>query len=232
MTIGRTEIGGREHEGMEAQPSIMDVPPQKALSRVTELVRKLEFDIELARLPPGESISLMAIARRIRCRPQDLGQVLDEAARRGLLTLQGEACRIADVDRTRLVPLLARRRELELMVAERAARRIAPLDEDEIAEASALMTRSALLGDIEAYMDAGRRMDHAYSIAAAMPEAGAEIGAIKDQFRRAWCAYNRLRDINEPAAIRRDIGEAVLARRPDAARDCVEAYFRYLHRAF
>ncbi len=202
------------------------------MDRLAELVRKLEFDIDLARLPPGETISHAAIARRIRCRPQDLEPVLAEAARRGLLTLQGDACRIAAIDRTSLLPLLARRRQLELLVAERAARRIAPLDEEELAEASTLMTRSALLGDIEGFIEAGRRLEHACTLAADLPEAGVEIREIKAQFRRAWCAHNRLRDITEPAAIRRDIIEAVLGRRPDVAKDRVEVYFRYLNRAF
>jgi DNA-binding GntR family transcriptional regulator len=217
---------------MQLHSSTAAATSPRPAHRLAELVRKLEFDIELARLPPGELISSAAIARRIRCHPQDIGQVLAEAERRGLLARLGDSCRITDVDRERMLPLLARRRELELLVAERAARRIAPLDEEELADASVLMTRSALLGDIEGFMEAGRRLDHACAAAADLPEAGAEIRAIKAEFRRAWCAYNRLRDINEPAAIRREIAEAVLARRPDAARECVEAYFRYLRRAF
>ncbi len=217
---------------MELHRSTSAPPPPAASNRLRELIRKLEFDIELARLPPGEIISFATIARRIRCRPQDLPQVLSEAARRGLLSLQDDACRIAGIDRARLMPLLERRRQLEILVAERAARRIGPLDEKEVVDASTLMTRSALLGDIEGFMEAGRRLDQAAAIAADLPEAGSEIRAIKDEFRRAWCAYNRLRDINEPATIRREIFEAVLARRPDAAKGRVEAYFRYLARAF
>ncbi len=217
---------------MQTQVSSEAATARRASDRLAELVRKLEFDIELARLPPGENLSFAAIARRIRCRPQDLAPVLEEAERRGLLTVGLDACRIAEIDRAPLVSLLDRRRELELMVVERAAARVAPLDELELTDASLLMTRSALLGDIEAFMEAGRRLDHACSIAAGLPWAGEEITAIKRAFRRAWCAYNRLRDINEPAAIRRQIAEAVLVGRPDAAIDRVEAYFRYLRRAY
>lgn len=217
---------------MEFRQSADEARMRRASERLAELVRKLEFDIELARLPPGEILTFAAVARRIRCRPQDLAPVLSEAQRIGLLTVQDDGCRIAVVDRDRLSPLLERRRELELQVAEGAANRVAPLDEEELSDASALMTRSALLGDIESFMEAGKRMDRVCSIAAGLPSAGDEIAAIKRAFRRAWCAHNRLRDINEPAAIRRDVGQAILARRPDEARDRVEAYFRYLRRAY
>ena len=53
------------------------------------------------------------------------------------------------------------------------------------------MSRCALLGDIEGFMEAGRRLDRLFFAAAGMEEEGAEITAIKVEFRRAWCARNR-----------------------------------------
>ena len=56
------------------------------LDRAAELVRRLVTDIELARLAPGETMPLAALARRLRIRLQDLPPVKAPVVRRGLLT--------------------------------------------------------------------------------------------------------------------------------------------------
>ena len=56
--------------------------------------------------------------------------------------------------------------------------------------------------------------------------------AIKREFRRAWFAYNRLRDLNVPLGMRSRLVEAIIAHDPDAAANAVTVFIDYLKKSY
>lgn len=208
------------------------VPAAGSVMRPDQLRATLAEDIDLARLAPGIVVPLSVLATRLRCAMPVLLEALAELEAAGLVRVEGTRCTIAPIDRTALLPALERRYPLERSLVEAAAANRARVDGAEVAAAMGLLLRSAVLGDIEGYMVADKRIWAVYFAAADMPAVTAQMLAIKRDFRRAWCAYNRLRDLKQPAALRQAIADAVLAGDPAAAGRAAERFFAYLRDAY
>jgi DNA-binding GntR family transcriptional regulator len=200
--------------------------------RLEELIQRLGDDIDLARLAPGQAIPIDGLARRLRCLLKDTAPVIAHFVQRGLLRLEGESCIVAPLDRSHLLAELDRRLALEQQVAEAAAKNPAAIDRVGMEHAASLLRRSAMVGDIEGYMAADRRLEKLIAAASGLPEVAEQIFAIKREFRRAWCAHNRLRDLNEPAGLRRALVEAILRGKPEEATAAVRRFIEYLRKSF
>ncbi|MGL4242539.1 MAG: hypothetical protein ACRCTI_15625, partial [Beijerinckiaceae bacterium] len=61
---------------------------------------------------------------------------------------------------------------------------------------------------------------------------GAELKEIKQEFRRAWCAVNRLRDFTNVADIRKALVAALVARDAEEAEKQVLVFFDHLIRTY
>jgi DNA-binding GntR family transcriptional regulator len=131
-----------------------------------------------------------------------------------------------------LIPNLEVRLVLEQDLAEAAARNLSAPDQREMTDLVANLKRSALVGDIDGYMRSDRRLEKAIAAAAGLPETAERLFTIKREFRRAWCAHNRLRDLNIPADLRKSLVEAIVARKPEEARAAVRRFIQYLRHAF
>jgi DNA-binding GntR family transcriptional regulator len=200
--------------------------------RREELIQRLGDDIDLARLAPGQVVTIEALARRLRCPPRESAPVIAHFVQRGLLMLEGESCLVAPLDRDRLLANLDRRLALEQQVAEAAALNPAAIDRVGMEHAASMLRRSAMVGDIDGYMAADRRLEKLIAAASGLPEVAEQIFAIKREFRRAWCAHNRLRDLNEPAGLRRALVEAILRGKPEEATAAVRRFIEYLRKSF
>jgi DNA-binding GntR family transcriptional regulator len=200
--------------------------------RREELIQRLGDDIDLARLAPGQVVTIEALARRLRCPPRESAPVIAHFVQRGLLMLEGESCLVAPLDRDRLLANLDRRLALEQQVAEAAARRPNAIDRVGLEHAAGMLRRSAMVGDIDGYMAADRRIEKLIAAASGLPEVAEQIFVIKREFRRAWCAFNRLRDLNEPASLRRALVEAVLTGKPERAKEAVARFIGHLRMSF
>lgn len=200
--------------------------------RLADLRARLANDIDLARLVPDQVVTLQQLAKRLRCTISDVRAVAEDLAGTGLLTLQGEACTIAPIRREHLLPQLDRRLILEQQIAEAAARNGASADRSAIVELARSIRRSAMVGDLDGYMAADRRLERAIAAAADLPDAAEQLFALKREFRRAWCAHNRLRDLNVPAELRQALVDAVLAGKPEEARLAVAHFIEYLRKSY
>jgi DNA-binding GntR family transcriptional regulator len=201
-------------------------------ARLADLRARLADDIDLARLAPDQVVTLQQLAKRLRCTISDVHAVAEDIAGTGLLTLQGETCTIAPIRREHLLPQLDRRLMLEQQIAEAAARNGASADRAAIVELARSIKRSAMVGDLDGYMAADRRLERVIAAAADLPDVAEQLFALKREFRRAWCAHNRLRDLNVPTVLRQALVDAVLAEKPEEARAAVKHFIDYLRQSY
>jgi DNA-binding GntR family transcriptional regulator len=144
----------------------------------------------------------------------------------------GSEWRVAPIEREALITSLCARLTLEQEVAEAAARNASALNRQELAELVGNLERSAVIGDIDGYIMSDKRLDKALDAAAQIPETAERLFAVKSEFRRAWCAHNRLGDLSVPANLRKALVIALLAGKPDEARDAVSRFIAYLRQSF
>ncbi len=206
--------------------------PARAAMRVADLCHHLFQDIDLARLAPGQTYAVEDVARRLRAGPEDMLEAVHVVAKGGLLAVKDRTIVVAPVDRAYLLLRLDQRLELEQRIAAAAAERFSIIDRNAIAEPARLLNRSALVGDIDGYMMADRRLEKAIAAAADLPDDAEQLFRLKREFRRAWCAFNRLRDLNRPAQLRQALVDAVLAGDAPAARTAVMHFIDYLRQSY
>jgi DNA-binding GntR family transcriptional regulator len=200
--------------------------------RLAELRATLADDIDLARLAPGQAMSFQQLANRLRCNIDQTRAVAESLVGTGLLTLQEDGCLIAPIRRENILPQLDRRLVLEQQIAAAAALNLALADRAVIKELALLLKRSAMVGDLDGYMAADRRLEKAIAIAADLPDVAQQVFTLKREFRRAWCAHNRLRDLNVPAGLRQALVDAVLAGKPEEAKAAVKSFIEYLGKSY
>jgi DNA-binding GntR family transcriptional regulator len=189
-------------------------------------------DVDMARLAPGSCLALDKIARSYGCAKEALLPVLDELQTRGLIKRSGVDWQVAPIERVSLSARMDIRLVIEQDLAEAAARNVSALNRQELAELVGNLQRAAVVGDIDGYMLSDRRLEKAIAAAAGLPETAERLFVIKREFRRAWCAHNRLRDLNVPAGLRKALVDALLAGKPDEARATVRDFIAYLRQSF
>jgi hypothetical protein len=81
-------------------------------------------------------------------------------------------------------------------------------------------------------MLAERELEALMVKAAGLEAEGAELKRIKQEFRRAWCAVNRLKDFTNVADIRKALVAALAARDVKAAEKQVLVFFEHLIRTY
>jgi DNA-binding GntR family transcriptional regulator len=200
--------------------------------RVVELSQRLTDSIDMARLMPGQQISMANLALHLRSSPTEVEAVLPEFVRKGLLSLACDSVVITPLDRTKLMQQMDMRAPLEKAIAQAAAAKATDAQKNKISGAVVLMKRSAMVGDMEGYMNADRALERLIGDAAAMPESFEQLVQIKREFRRAWCAHNRLRDLNIPAELRQSLAAAIAKSNAQEAVDAVENFLEYLRKAY
>ncbi len=200
--------------------------------RMDECRRRLADDIDLARFAPGQVLRLEQLAKSLRIRLEDIPHIVSPVLKAGLLTMHGNDFVVAPIDRGILIQGLDQRLVLEQHIAASAAGKAAGIDRATISDPAHLLKRSALVGDIDGYMAADRRLEKAIAKTAELPMEAEQLFVLKREFRRAWCAYNRLRDLNRPAALRQALVDAILAGDPVAARTAVKHFIDYLRQSY
>jgi DNA-binding FadR family transcriptional regulator len=200
--------------------------------RQLELSVRLADLIGLARLMPGHRTSKSKLALHLRARAEDIEAILPAFVEKALLMLDGDDIVVAAVDRASLMHQMEKREPLEKAIAHAAAVKATASQRETIAGAVTLMKRSAMVGDMEGYMNADRVLEKLIGEVAALPESFEKLVAIKRDFRRAWCAHNRLRDLNVPAELRQNLAEAITKGDAQAAVDAVHYFLEYLRKAY
>ena len=200
--------------------------------RHAELVALLVCEIVMARVAPEKRLTLAQVCRLINADNEEIEPVVGELAEKGLLTREDNSVLIAPVDRTGLLQRLDQRLISEQEIAHAAAGSASDQDKKDMADAIAMLKRSAMVGDIDGYIKADRKLERAIGCASGLATKTEELAVIKREFRRAWCAFNRLRDLNVPAKLRQTLVEAIFAGKPDDATAAVRNFIVYLKKSF
>jgi DNA-binding GntR family transcriptional regulator len=218
---------------MMGDNSIQAAKDSYAEQRRAELSARMLESIGLARLAPGQRISLDSLALHLRAKTEDIKAILPSIAETGLLSVHLSAAQqtdvvIAELDRTALLARLEEREMLETEIAAAAAINATADQRTALQSTALLLKRSALVGDMEGYMTADRALEKIIGHSSQRADSFEKLVQIKREFRRAWCAHNRLRDLNIPAAMRETLTKAIVDGHPDAAILAVKNFMKYI----
>jgi DNA-binding GntR family transcriptional regulator len=186
----------------------------------------------LARIEPGSVISREQFAARSRALPGETDAALAALSQMGFVTVDDGAVRVKPCDVRDVLSHVERRRDLEIMIARKAALNATDKQLQEMLASEALQKRCALVGDMDGLMTAERNLEALLVEASGMLCEGEELRRIKHEFRRAWCAANRLKTFTHVANIRTALVAAVAARDPDGAEAQIRIFFNHLLRGY
>jgi DNA-binding GntR family transcriptional regulator len=186
----------------------------------------------LARIAPGSRIGRKAFAIATRATQEEVDAALRMLERLGLVRIDGDELEIAGCDPQAILASIDRRIELETKIVRAAAQRATDVQLQDMQDSQALQKRCALVGDMDGLMNAERGLEDLLIAASGLPAEGAELKRIKIEFRRAWCAVNRLRTFSGVADIRTALVAAIAARDPDAAEAQIRVFFDHLRRTY
>lgn len=210
-------------------------PAQAAADKPDEPppVRQEVLDaVLLARIQPGATLSRMEFAAASRATPEEVEPAISALSAMGMLSVDGDRISIAPCEISAVLTHLTRRRELEIKIARAAALNADPEQLRAMTASQALQKRCALVGDLDGMMNSERHMEGILAAASGLAGEARELSSIKVEFRRAWCAANRLRTFSNVADIRTALVASIVARDPDAAEAQVNVFFDHLLRSY
>jgi DNA-binding GntR family transcriptional regulator len=186
-----------------------------------------------ARFAPGASYPVSRVAMLLRATPLELEPAFEAMSALGLIKMSGETLTVTDVDRERLLALMPRRAELEIAFFRKAAANRARLDVAAIEQSVNQMRRCAVVGDLDGYMR-GNQQFHEQVKRAVTDDPGLvdELDALRNDFRRAWCAFNRLRELTPAAELRERLARALLSGDEVAVVTTASAFLTHLEETF
>ena len=136
---------------------------------------------------------------------------------------------IAQVDFTDQFRLIEVRRELERLLAGRAAREADDATQAAFADLAKRFSKAASSDDAELFIDTDREFNHLVEATANNKYAQMAMSAIQAQTRRFWYLYfSRFGDLKEVAQRHADIAEAIAAGKEEEARMASDALIDYV----
>jgi DNA-binding GntR family transcriptional regulator len=196
------------------------------------LLESLRDAVLLARLAPGQRVTLREFAGMARADERQLAVVLPELEASGLIAVAAGHVTARPLDSNAMFATLPRRMELEIRIVRSAALGASEEALGRMQASEAVQRRCAMVGDMDGLMRAERELERLLVEASGLHEDGAELVRIKREFRRAWCAANRLRDFTNVASIRTALVAAIAARDVEAAEAQVRVFFDHLVRSY
>jgi DNA-binding GntR family transcriptional regulator len=200
--------------------------------KLKELFFELEDALLLARMLPGQTLTLQEFAALGRASLPDMKAVLPDLVATGLIVADGAQVTAKALDPNAMFATLPRRMVLEIAIVRGAAAKADDAQIKAMQASEALQRRCAMVGDMDGLMTAERKLERLLVEAAGLEAAGTELISIKREFRRAWCAINRLKNFTHVATIRTALVAAIAARDPEAAEAQVRVFFDHLMRTY
>jgi DNA-binding GntR family transcriptional regulator len=197
-------------------------------ARAKELLAELTDAVLLARVAPGQRLTQGEFAALGRASAVELATVLPVLAASGLVSIDGEQVLVRPLDPNAVLATLPRRMELELRIVRAVVVSASDVQLKEMQASEAMLRRCATLGDMDGMMHAERQLEALMAEASGLQSEALELTAIKREFRRAWCAANRLRTFTHVASIRTALVAAIAARDVQAAEKQVLVFFDHL----
>jgi DNA-binding GntR family transcriptional regulator len=184
--------------------------------------------VRFARAAPGARLTKQAFGQLGRATEAELEGVLAELVATGLVAVDGDTIAIRPLDTDAMFATLPRRREIEIAIARIAAEKASNADIKALQSSQMLQNRCAMVGDLDGLIQAESVLEGRLIEASGLHAEGEELREIKQEFRRAWCAKNRLRDFTDAARIRDELVQAIARRDPDAAERQIHVFFDHI----
>jgi DNA-binding GntR family transcriptional regulator len=195
----------------------------------------IEEMIVSTKLAPGAKVSEKALSETIGLGRTPIREALQRLAAEGTVQILPRAgVIIAPIDIADQFRLIEVRRELERLLAGRAAREASPEQRESFSELALRFRRAASENDAELFIDTDREFNQLVMAAARNKYAQVAMSAIQAQTRRFWFLYfSRFGDLQKVSVHHAEIAEAIAARdemharaASDALVDYVEGYTR------
>lgn len=195
-------------------------PPDEAIASLSERAyRRLEELIVTLQLAPGTVVSEAALSKRLGIGRTPIREALQRLARERLVVvLPRRGIMVAEVNVRTQLRLLEARRELERLIARRAARRATDAERRRFREIAESMEDAARRNDDIAFL----RLDHAFNgltLQAARNEfAAGAMTLMQGLSRRFWFIHHKeVADLPQTARLHAEIARAIArGSEPDA----------------
>ena len=200
----------------------------RAYTEIEELIVTLQLE-------PGSVLSEQMLSERLRIGRTPIREALQRLARERLVViLPRRGVMVSAIDVKSQLRLLEVRRELERLVARRAARRATPAERARFAELARGFERAARTGDDKAFMRIDREFNELCLAAVRNEFAAGAMSLMNSLSRRFWFHhYKQAADMPETAKLHADIARAIAAGEEKAAAaaldrllDNIEAFTR------
>lgn len=199
-------------------------------TRAQQAYRVIEEMIVTLRLPPGCRISENSISNKLGLGRTPVREAMQRLAREGSLTIMPRAGAIvSEIDITDQFKLIEVRRELERVIAARAARLAGQAEKTQFISLAERFDHASHENDEMIFIAADREFNHLVVATADNKYAAAAMAPIQAQTRRFWFLnFNKFGDLKKVSAMHADIARAIAANDADGARAASDALIDYV----
>lgn len=181
---------------------------QKSLAeRASEALETLLVTLELK---PGSVLTEAEIIERVGLGRTPVREAIQRLAAEGMLkVLPRRGIQVTPIHYGDQMALLETRRELERLVASKAARRSTPSQREALSAVAARMEKAAQKSDLKIYLEADHDCDAILGEAARNPYAIQALAPLRTQCRRLWYSHRHEGEIGRFAALHAALMRAV-----------------------
>lgn len=170
----------------------------------------LETLLVTLQLKPGDLVTEAELMERLELGRTPVREAIQRLAAEGLLEVRPRrGIQVTPLHYGDAMALLETRRELERLVAAKAAQRATPAQREGLRKAASAMARAASRKDLKAYLAADHACDILLEEACRNPYAMQALAPLRTQCRRLWTALQHQGDLPRFAAIHGELMEAV-----------------------
>jgi DNA-binding GntR family transcriptional regulator len=170
----------------------------------------LETLLVTLQLKPGALLTEAELMDRLALGRTPVREAIQRLASEGMLqVMPRRGIRVTPIHYGDQMALLETRRELERLVATKAAKRATPAQRDALREAATLMDKAAAKSDLKRYLAADHACDALLEEASRNPYAMLALGPLRTQCRRLWVAHQHQGDLPRFAALHASLMRAV-----------------------
>lgn len=192
--------------------------------------RRLEEMIVTLQLAPGSVVSETALSKRLGIGRTPIREALQRLARERLVVvLPRRGIMVSEINVSTQLRLLEARRELERLIARRAARRASDAERERFREIAEAMTEAARKNDDIVFL----RLDHEFNgliLQAARNEfASGAMALMQGLSRRFWYIHHKeVADLPQTARLHADIARGIAAANEAAAGQALDKLVDYI----
>lgn len=204
--------------------------PELDASLSDRAYRRLEEMIVTLQLTPGSVVSETALSKRLGIGRTPIREALQRLARERLVVvLPRRGIMVSEINVSTQLRLLEARRELERLIARRAARRASDAERERFREIADGMTEAARKNDDIVFL----RLDHEFNgliLQAARNEfATGAMALMQGLSRRFWYIHHKeVADLPQTARLHADIARAIAAANEAAAGQALDKLVDYV----